>query len=194
MLEPYIQKYDIPRYNKVLEGVAVRANNGNNFAIYLLGYFKHKIHGRDGRNQTKEREGSDLVLEMAKEGVISAIAMKGFWYHFGYQGLNKNQKKSVELLQATADIGHPMAMAWLGSFYHKGEAGLPMDRDKARKLLEVVADYGHPYAIKELGKLNSGSSSSGCYITTAACSSFKKSDDCYELNMFRRFRDNWLIQ
>lgn len=34
--------------------------------------------------------------------------------------------------------------------------------------------------------------SSGCYITTAVCGSFGKSDDCYELTMFRDFRDSWL--
>ena len=33
---------------------------------------------------------------------------------------------------------------------------------------------------------------SGCYITTATCEEFGKPDDCYELTMFRGFRDNWL--
>lgn len=35
--------------------------------------------------------------------------------------------------------------------------------------------------------------SGGCYITTATCEEYGKSDDCYELTSFRRFRDNWLI-
>lgn len=34
----------------------------------------------------------------------------------------------------------------------------------------------------------------GCYITTAVCGSFGKPDDCYELTMFRDFRDSWLRQ
>ena len=33
----------------------------------------------------------------------------------------------------------------------------------------------------------------GCYITTAVCRKDNKEDDCYELNMFRDFRDNWLM-
>ena len=37
---------------------------------------------------------------------------------------------------------------------------------------------------------NSGS----CYITTAVCGSFGQPDDCYELSMFREFRDSWLRQ
>lgn len=32
----------------------------------------------------------------------------------------------------------------------------------------------------------------GCYITTAVCESLHKPDNCYELNTFRNFRDNWL--
>ena len=34
---------------------------------------------------------------------------------------------------------------------------------------------------------------SGCFITTAVCDSFNKTDNCYELTTFRYFRDNWLI-
>lgn len=34
----------------------------------------------------------------------------------------------------------------------------------------------------------------GCYITTAVCEEYKKPDDCYELTMFRQFRDNWLAK
>jgi hypothetical protein len=32
----------------------------------------------------------------------------------------------------------------------------------------------------------------GCYITTAVCENHNKTDACYELNVFRNFRDNWL--
>lgn len=35
-------------------------------------------------------------------------------------------------------------------------------------------------------------SSSGCYVTPAVCNSLSKPDDCYELNTFRRFRDQCL--
>ena len=32
----------------------------------------------------------------------------------------------------------------------------------------------------------------GCFITTAVCENFGKSDDCFELTTFRNFRDGWL--
>ena len=37
-------------------------------------------------------------------------------------------------------------------------------------------------------------STSNCYITTAVCEYYGKSDDCVELETLRLFRDNWLIE
>lgn len=37
-----------------------------------------------------------------------------------------------------------------------------------------------------------GGRGGGCYITTAVCINNDKSDDCYELQAFREFRDKWL--
>ena len=37
-----------------------------------------------------------------------------------------------------------------------------------------------------------GGGGGGCYITTATCQEYGKSDNCYELTMFRSFRDTWL--
>ena len=34
----------------------------------------------------------------------------------------------------------------------------------------------------------------GCFITTATCMALGKGDTCTELNVFRDFRDNWLLQ
>ncbi len=33
----------------------------------------------------------------------------------------------------------------------------------------------------------------GCYITSAVCSAMNRSDDCYELSAFRKFRDDYLV-
>lgn len=37
-----------------------------------------------------------------------------------------------------------------------------------------------------------GGRGSGCYITTAICKNDNKPDNCYELQQFRKFRDEWL--
>lgn len=39
-----------------------------------------------------------------------------------------------------------------------------------------------------------GSSSSGCFITTACVQTMGLPDDCYELSMFRTFRDEYLLK
>ncbi len=41
-------------------------------------------------------------------------------------------------------------------------------------------------------ELKNRSGGGGCFITTAVCGSFNKPDNCYELTMFRDFRDKWL--
>jgi hypothetical protein len=41
---------------------------------------------------------------------------------------------------------------------------------------------------------DSSSDSSSCFITTATLVSIGKPDNCDELNVFRSFRDNWLVK
>ena len=45
----------------------------------------------------------------------------------------------------------------------------------------------------ELEKEAKENKKSGCFITTATCLSLGKGDDCLELNLFRKFRDEWLM-
>ncbi|MDY3919985.1 MAG: CFI-box-CTERM domain-containing protein [Candidatus Limivivens sp.] len=40
--------------------------------------------------------------------------------------------------------------------------------------------------------INQGFKRKFCYITTAVCETFGKPDDCYELNLFREYRDTYL--
>lgn len=41
--------------------------------------------------------------------------------------------------------------------------------------------------------INKGFKRKFCYITTAACETFGKADDCYELNLLREYRDDYLM-
>ena len=49
----------------------------------------------------------------------------------------------------------------------------------------ICNDCGHAWTCVTKAK-------GGCFITTAVCQSLNKGDDCYELQKFREFRDNWL--
>lgn len=42
-------------------------------------------------------------------------------------------------------------------------------------------------------QINAGFKRKFCYITTAVCRTFGKPDDCYELNCFRNYRDEYLM-
>lgn len=46
--------------------------------------------------------------------------------------------------------------------------------------------------LEKMERESANKQSEGCFITTAVCYTFGKSDDCYELVMFRDFRDKWL--
>jgi DNA-directed RNA polymerase subunit RPC12/RpoP len=78
-------------------------------------------------------------------------------------------------------------------------------------ILEYQSDFSEPlvdaflskwkvkYPKNPIGKatyedINSGFRKKWCFITTAVCQTLNKPDDCYELNAFRGFRDNWLAQ
>jgi tetratricopeptide (TPR) repeat protein len=57
-----------------------------------------------------------------------------------------------------------------------------IDHESIEKCQKAIND------IKKAKEDNSG----GCFITTAVCESLSRSDDCYELTAFRKFRDTWL--
>jgi small GTP-binding protein len=61
--------------------------------------------------------------------------------------------------------------------------------DAARDIKEAIWD-----GFKLVGGMIWDNITGGCYITTATCEILGKPDNCYELNLFRHFRDNWLEQ
>ena len=68
-------------------------------------------------------------------------------------------------------------------------------RDKTANTNASVSDtinsiYGNSIYGVALGLR--GPDGKDCYITTATCEEYGKSDNCYELTMFRSFRDTWL--
>ena len=91
------------------------------------------------------------------------------------------------MYKRAAAKGHPWAQYNLGVCYANG-SGVPQDKQQAKIWLQRAASQGVDKANQALKDLESG-----CFITTAVCDSFNKPDDCYELQMFRKFRDSWLI-
>ncbi len=79
---------------------------------------------------------------------------------------------------------------------------VPMIRHLKLSISEVLADAIISAWCTEFPKfqfskgsyedLSSGFKQKLCFITTAVCQTMKKPDDCYELNTFRSFRDEYL--
>ncbi len=70
--------------------------------------------------------------------------------------------------------------------------------DGARNIVKNVASAAKSmasaavnYVENKIDNILSGGGG-GCYITTATCQEYGKGDNCYELTMFRSFRDTWL--
>ncbi len=101
-------------------------------------------------------------------------------------------KKALEFDDKSGD-----AMFGLAICYHSGK-GVEQDYARAEKYYKQACRFGDDEikaAAKDLLNTlqeNRKLGSEGCFITTAVCTSFQKPDDCYELTMFREFRDTWL--
>ena len=71
-----------------------------------------------------------------------------------------------------------------GDFFSNEAEKMSTSSDKSYELRQR-AEENYNRAKKHRGE--------SCFVTTAVCESFGKPDDCYELTMFRKFRDAWLI-
>lgn len=188
-----IDDYNVYQMEDILRDVQIRANNGDIYSKYLIAAIRYDMFIRDRRNTSKAQDAAKVILEVAENGIISAIAMKGFWGSHDYNNATRSKSDAIKLLEKAASAQHPTALSWLGSFYMTGKHGLSQNKEKAEMLLKLAAAYDQPFAKKEIEKLNSKSTSSdSCFITTAVCKSLGREDDCYELTSFRSFRDKWI--
>lgn len=161
-------------------------NSGNKFAQFLKPYLMFRSMDEKYNKSAKEKYAME-ICKLAEEKVPSAMAMRGFWGIRGYY--NAPTSDALLYLKDAADLMHPTAMYWLGDCYFYGKHGAPIDKEKGTVLVNRAAYAGQKAAINALN----GNSNEGCYITTAVCEFQGKPDNCYELTMFRKFRDEWLV-
>lgn len=80
---------------------------------------------------------------------------------------------------------------------------LPMIEKRYERFMSVFADkcvlsWNMKFPKYKIAKANQemiqgGFKSKLCYITTAVCENMNKADDCYELNLLREYRDDYLM-
>ena len=141
-----------------------------------------------------------MLRKAAAQG--NAIAQKniGNLYYNG-DGVAQDYEETMKWYRKAAAQGNAFAQYIIGALYEQGK-GVEQDYEEAMKWYQKAIEQGYDDAKEDLARVReeisqagtSQKKSSGCFITTAVCQCFGKSDDCYELTMFRRFRDDWLMQ
>lgn len=176
----------VKAYDNAFEYMETAASLGRVEAMNMLGLMYSNSEGTE--------KNSELAIywyeQAANKGMAVAMYNLGYEYHY----ILENYQQAFYWYQQAVNAEYVSAMTALGDLYYNG-LGVAVNKQKALELYKEAADNGDENAIKTLEKiktLSSATKSDGCFITTAVCNSFRKSDDCYELTMFRAFRDNWL--
>lgn len=116
---------------------------------------------------------ADVLAEHAAELVNSC------------RGKSKQERKMMDLNMAMAVFVLPMVLEY------KGNSSQPL----VDKLLDAWKKKFPKTNIQasDFEGIEKGFHKKFCYITTAVCESFGKSDDCYELTLLRDYRDKYLM-
>ena len=133
-----------------------------------------------------------LYMEASKSGNAEAINGVGFMLYQGVEGhLPRDLEKSKICFETAANMGYVKAMKNFAIL--SGNEG---DRATYEYWYKKAAREGDEEAVAEVQSWSQNNNDNGgfCFITTAVCQTFGKPDDCYELTMFRNFRDTWLIE
>ena len=140
----------------------------------------------------------------AELGFADAMNNIGVMYRHGL-GVAQDYNEALIWYKKAAELGFAAAMHNIGVMYQNG-LGVAQDYNEALIWYKKADLHGSKKAMVKLNilrrKLRNSKHSDEtckkeqkkgtCFITTAVYTSFNKPDDCYELSMFRSFRDKWL--
>lgn len=168
----------IPKEEKPMAGFNKKAY-ANVFRRYYesnLGVYEAL---ENGYNSAIDKE--QFILNMADAAVNSAVNL--------INGSGKKRKQSEKLI----DLNLCMVVYVLpGILEYGGESAKPLTDALLKRWKEQFPSTNISAAT--FGEIEAGFHRKWCYITTAVCETFGKPDDCYELTLFRNYRDNYLMQ
>lgn len=168
-----------------MNGVIVKANGeralywtkraaeaGDDYAVYFLGH----IYYHNGLKEEGIQWFAKSAESMSKYSCVSAYSIGQHYYDI--KEYDKAMDWFIKSYNAGKDASEERAgtSAYFISRMFEEGFGVPKDKNQAK-----------------LWKKRSKEADKFCFITTATCNSLNKSDDCYELTMFRNFRDTWLL-
>jgi len=190
-IAPAIDGVNADKFNQVTASIRHYVKQGNLFAKYLLSFCSMLFWMDAIDDEEKAAKMMNNCVKAAERGCISAMAaiseLSEVFESFEIPGISK---RSDEFLRIAAENQHPIAM-WSYGTMCKKRAGSDLEQQaKADYFQSMAKFYGYIPPKSQKGT----SSSSGCFITSAVCRTFGRADDCYELNLFRAFRDEWLAK
>ena len=193
----YVQGEGVEQdYEEAMKWYQKAAAQGNAGAQNNIGYMYHH-----GQGVTVDyQEAMKWYRKAAEQGDDAAQNNIGNLYYNG-NGVKQDYEEAMKWYRKAAAQGNASAQKHIGDLYYNGN-GVKQDYEEAMKWYQKAIEQGYDDAKENLARVRekisqagtSQKKSSGCFITTAVCQCFGKSDDCYELTMFRRFRDDWLMQ
>lgn len=128
----------------------------------------------------QESEDKTLFVDQTAEEFVALVGAK-------YDAL---QKKSA-MEQFVLDHNTVMVVYVLPCvLYLRGDSSQPLADAMVEKWNKKFSKYHINSGTFE--DINGGFKTKLCYITTAVCESLGKPDDCYELEMLRKYRDDYL--
>lgn len=175
---------------KALYWLQRAANNGLPQAQYLYG-----SEIELGNVHNPKLKPYDWYKKAADQGHAEAQNGLGMLFQKGYGGVLQSNELAFQWYEKAAWQGLAVAQYNLGYCYYYG-IGVKQNETKAIEWIKKSAEQGYETAVETLQNLKYGglgAITKHCYITTAVCYSLNKNDNCYELQMFRRFRDEWLL-
>lgn len=155
------------------------ASQGSSYAQFSLSVFyysvkkdhKQRVYWLSEAAKNNHKISQCVLAELYREGKI----------------VEQDYEQAIYWYTKSAQNGYACAQYNLGACYANG-IGVAKSKETAIYWFKEAAKQGYENADIAIKNLEG----SGCYITTAVCESFNKPDDCYELSMFRRFRDEYL--
>lgn len=133
----------------------------------------------EGYNNAIDKE--QYLFNMAEAVVQNAVKRM--------EGVTRKSKRNA----VTMDMNMCMVVFTIPSLKHfSGNVSDPFIEELLRQWKETFPDTNLQATTQE--EIAEGFRHKWCYITTAVCQTFQKPDDCYELTVFRDYRDHYLLE